>query len=135
MIIRHYIFDSFAIIAYLNNEKGSDQIGQILIAAKSGKAKIYIHAVNLGEVYYHAFKEEGESVANVIWGTVKNYPLEISYELDEGLLLDVCRIKGRYPVSYADAFALMMAKRYDCHLVTGDPEIKRVEIAKLVWIG
>ncbi len=135
MNAEHYIFDAFAIIAYLNNESGADRVGKILTDAQAGKGKIFMHAVNLGEVYYHVFKEEGESIANAIWGIVKNYPLEISYELDEGLLLDVCRIKGSYLVSYADAFALMMAHRYDGHLVTGDSEMKRVEKVKLVWIG
>jgi ribonuclease VapC len=36
-------------------------------------------------------------------------------------------LKTRYPISYADAFAAAVAKRYGDNVMTADPEFKAVE--------
>jgi len=35
-------------------------------------------------------------------------------------------LKGRFPISYADAFAAALSLKYNCPLVTGDPEFRSV---------
>jgi predicted nucleic acid-binding protein len=44
-------------------------------------------------------------------------------------------LKGRFPVSFADAFAAALAQKYACPLVTGDPEFRSVDQLELDWIG
>jgi predicted nucleic acid-binding protein len=47
------------------------------------------------------------------------------------------KIKGNYPISYADAFAVATAIERLGILVTGDPELKRLEKDKkveILWI-
>jgi predicted nucleic acid-binding protein len=44
-------------------------------------------------------------------------------------------LKGRFPIAYADAFAAALAQKYNCPLVTGDPELRVVDQLELVWIG
>ena len=47
------------------------------------------------------------------------------------------KIKGTYPISYADAFAVATAIERSGILVTGDPELKRLEKDKkveILWI-
>ena len=48
-------------------------------------------------------------------------------------------IKARYPISYADAFAVATAIRHDAPLVTGDPELRATpaneKALKLEWIA
>jgi predicted nucleic acid-binding protein len=44
-------------------------------------------------------------------------------------------LKARFPISYADAFAAALAQKYNCPLVTGDPELKLVSGLKLDWLG
>ena len=44
-------------------------------------------------------------------------------------------LKGQYPIAYADAFAAALAIKYRCPLVTGDPELRRVDSLDLEWIA
>jgi predicted nucleic acid-binding protein len=38
---------------------------------------------------------------------------------------------ARFPIAYADAFAAALAQKYNCPLVTGDPEFRRVDQLEL----
>ena len=55
-----YILDSFAVIAYLNDEEGSDKVEELLDRAYEGEINLFMHAMNLGEVLYTVFREAGE---------------------------------------------------------------------------
>jgi len=44
-------------------------------------------------------------------------------------------LKSRYPIAYADAFAAALAQKWNCPLVTGDPEFRSVKFLELDWIG
>ena len=53
-------------------------------------------------------------------------------------MLAAARIKARFPISYAGAFAIAAARELDCPVITGDPEFRRVEQAsamKVMWVG
>jgi len=101
---RVYVLDSFAVIAFLNNEEGSDKVEKLLKDASKGLIKIFMHAINLGEVFYTVFRESGEMQALNVYGKVRQYPVEFVEDLSEPFLLSTAKIKGTYPISYADAF-------------------------------
>lgn len=133
-----FVLDSFAIIVLLQDEEGADKVEEILKEAKSGKTKLYMHVLNLGEVYYNVFKGGGENMANGVWAKVRNYPVEFVDDLSESFLLSAARIKGTYPISYADAFAVATSIEKEAILVTGDPDFKLFERdgkVKVLWIG
>jgi predicted nucleic acid-binding protein len=48
---------------------------------------------------------------------------------------DAASLKGQFPISYADGFAVALAQKYNCPLVTGDPEFRSVSSLNLDWIG
>ena len=51
------------------------------------------------------------------------------------LIFRAAELKARYPISYADAFALASAIEHQAELVTGDPELRRVEhLVGIVWV-
>ena len=105
----NYVLDSFAVIAYLQDESGAGKVAGILEKAKSRKAKVYMHAINLGEVFYITYRQEGEAVADSVYGIVKMYPVEFIDDLSEDFLLSTARLKGMYALSYSDAFAAGLA--------------------------
>jgi predicted nucleic acid-binding protein len=132
-----FVLDSFAVIAFLRDEEGADKIEGILKEAERGKNKLYMHVINLGEVYYNVLKEEGENLANSVWAKVKNYPVEFIDDLTDGFMLSAARIKGKYPLSYADAFAAAVSIEKGALLITGDPDFKLLEgdgRIKALWI-
>ena len=54
---------------------------------------------------------------------------------DRELTLTAARIKARYPLAYADAFAAALAKWHGVPVLTGDPEFSRIdEIVSIVWL-
>ena len=132
-----FVLDSFAVIAFLRDEEGADKVERILKEARGNKNKLYMHVINLGEIYYNVFKEEGANFANIVWARVKNLPVEFIDDLSEDLLLNAARIKGTYPISYADAFAAATSVVKSASLITGDPDFKLLERdskVKIHWI-
>jgi len=91
--------------------------------------------VNWGEVYYATSRAYGEETAKRVIQEMENYSLEI-IEADKNLTLEAARIKARYPIAYADCFALALAKLKRAELLTGDPEFKKAarERVKIRWL-
>lgn len=129
-----YILDSFAVIAYLNDEEGADEVEELLNKASRGEIKLFMHAVNLGEVFYIALRQEGETHAMNVYSVVRQYPVDFVEDLPEPFLLNAARLKGTYPIAYADAFAAATAIEVNGILVTGDPELEPLETDKKVEI-
>ncbi len=50
-------------------------------------------------------------------------------------MLEAAKIKGQYPVSYADAFAIATAIRLEAVVVTADPEYHSVsKLLEILWL-
>ena len=95
-----YILDSFAIIAYLNDEEGADRVEELLNEAGKGRINLFMHSINLGEVFYIVFREEGGTQAINVYAKVRQYPVEFVEDLSESFLLNAARLKGTYPIAY-----------------------------------
>ena len=129
-----FVLDSYALIGYLENESFSDRIQQALNQAKNGALRLYLHAIQLGEVYYIILREQGQSVADLAYARIRSLPLKQIDLIDEELLLTAAGLKARYPISYADSFAAAMAMLKSCPLLTGDPGFKSLESQGIISI-
>jgi ribonuclease VapC len=122
-----FVFDSYALIGYLENESFSDRIQDVLTQAKNRKTLLYIHAIHIGEVYYITLREQGKNLADLAYARIKALPIKTIDRIDEELLLTAAGLKAKYPVSYADSFAAALAMIKNCILLTGDPEFTPLE--------
>lgn len=122
-----FVFDSYALIGYLENESFSDRIQDILTQAKNRDILLYIHAIHIGEVYYITLREQGKSLADLAYSRIKSLPIKTIEHIDEELLLAAAALKAKYPISYADSFAAALAMIKNCSLLTGDPEFISLE--------
>jgi predicted nucleic acid-binding protein len=129
-----FVLDSYALIGYLENEPFSDQIQFVLMQAKKGSSRLFVHAIHLGEVYYITLREQGRNLADLAYARIKALPIELIDRIDETLLLAASRIKANYAVSYADSFAAALAMVRRCTLLTGDPEFETLEKARVIRI-
>jgi len=132
-----FVFDSYAIIGYLENESFSGQIQEVLTQAKNGDYRLYLHAIHLGEVYYITLREQGQNLADLAYSRIKAFPVKIIDHINEELLLAAATLKANYPISYADSFAAALAMTNKCPLLTGDPEFKSLEkqgIISIEWL-
>jgi len=132
-----FVFDSYAVIGYLENESFSDRIQHILTQAKNRGALLYIHEIHIGEVYYKTLREQGRSLADLAYSRIKALPIKTIDRIDEELLLTAAGLKAKYPISYADSFAAALAMIKNCPLLTGDPEFTSLEkqgIISIQWL-
>ena len=121
------VLDSFALIGYLENETFSYRVEKILKQAREGKNLIYLHAIHLGEIYYITLREQGQDLADLAYARIRAFPLTYIEIIGEELLRTAAKLKAKYPISYADAFAAAMAVINEASLLTGDPEFQTLE--------
>jgi predicted nucleic acid-binding protein len=120
-----YALDSYAILAYLEGEKARPRVMELLKDAESGKCSVYVSLINLGEVLYITEREKGRILALQILSAIDQLPVHIS-PVSRATVLAAAHIKAHYAMSYADAFAVVTAREYNCVLLTGDPEFRAV---------
>ncbi len=133
-----FVLDACALIAFLNGEEGAEVVLDILKRAESGSLKIYLHAINLCEVYYDCLRTSGKSIANKLLRKIKQLPLEIIEQVDIKLVKEAGRFKVSEKISLADAFALGLSVIKKGVVITSDHNefdvIEKKRLAKLLWI-
>ncbi len=124
--MKRYVLDSYALLAYAENEAGADKVADLFKSAVDGRAQLFICVVNWGEMYYIALRDGGLHRADHYRNTYLKYPVEI-IDADETLTLAAAVFKAKHKISYADAFAAALSMAKKAELVTGDNEFKSLE--------
>ena len=109
-------------------------IDDLLTEAETGKSSISMHIINLGEVFYRICRVSGIKQGEEILDKIRMLPIKILSISDEEVM-EAAKIKAKYPISYADAFAVAKALQSGATVVTGDPEYKKVsKIVEILWV-
>jgi len=124
--MKEYVFDSYAIIAYLEDEIGAQSVSKIFIDSFNNEINIYFCIVNWGEVYYSALRTGGEQTGSIAIEAMQGLPLSI-IDVDMDITKQAAIYKSKYRMSYADCFAAALSKLTNATLVTGDKEFKQIE--------
>lgn len=120
-----YVLDSYAILALLRREAGSEVVADLLRRGQ-GDADLLMTWVNVGEVAYIVERRWGKVRAYQALGTLEATGVEFVPAARE-LALGAASIKAAHPLAYGDAFAAALAVIRRATLVTGDPEFKCLE--------
>jgi predicted nucleic acid-binding protein len=129
-----YLLDSFALLAYLNDEQGGGRVQELLALAKNHQCRLVMSLINLGEVLYIAERARGLSAAQMILALGMSLPLEF-LEVSRDLIFEAAHLKANYALSYADALSTAFAIRENAIILTGDPEFKSVEeLIPIEWL-
>ena len=123
--MKKYVMDSFAMIAFFEDEPGAEKVALILKSLMARKAKAYMSVINWGEIYYNTLREQGAETAEKVIEQLKQYPIEI-VDVDQKLTYEAAKLKGSYKIAYADCFAAALSYRLNAVVVTGDPEFKKL---------
>jgi ribonuclease VapC len=133
--VKTRVLDSWAILEWINGRQpASDSVDALLAEAEGGRARLLMSAINAGEIYYFLRKNYSDALAESWRESAPALPVTIEVPTAEDIW-SAASIKGRFPISYADAFAAALAQKYNCPLVTGDPEFRTVEQLDLDWLG
>ena len=136
--MKNYVLDACAIIAFIHDEPGADRFENILNMANANEANVFIHKINLLEVYYDIFRYKGKQVADDVLAKIKQNQIEIISNIPDELFFEAGRLKATYKISLADSIATACASIYYAELVTADhhelDEIESKENIKFFWV-
>lgn len=116
--------DSWAILAFLRREIPAGQRVRELLqtATQEPEDTLFLSIINLGEVYYIVGRAKDLQEAEETIAEIRRLPLTV-VPVDDQQVMAAAKLKARFTISYADAFALATAVQLDAPLVTGDPEL------------
>jgi ribonuclease VapC len=129
-----YVLDGFALLAYLEGEPGMARVRSVLEGAVAQRHTVYLSLINLGEALYITERERGLVEARRTLGAVDQLPLEI-VGVSRATVLAAAHIKARFPIAYADAFAVVTAQDRGAVVMTGDPEFEPLAAAGVVAVA
>lgn len=131
---RRYVLDSYALLAFLQDEPGSQEVEDLITAEDT---EIFVSVVSLGEVFYILWREAGEHAAldfeTRVFETTKVKVMGASWERVKA----AARLKARGGLSFADCFGASLTQELGAVLVTGDPEFARLEdegSLRVLWL-
>jgi ribonuclease VapC len=129
-----FVLDSFAVLALLGREPGSQEVAKLLRKAQEGKARVLMSWVNAGEVAYIVERRWGVERLYAALAVMEATALEI-VPVERELALMAAHIKTEHAIAYADAFAAALAQHLAATLVTGGPEFKLLEgVVDIHWL-
>jgi ribonuclease VapC len=133
--MKRYVLDSYAMIAYFEDEPGADRVALVLTQLIKGKAKGFMSVVNWGEVYYNTMREQGISEAEKVILQLDKFPIQI-VDVNKELANEAAKLKGEFRIAYADCFAVALSVKLGAAIVTGDPDFKKLqERISIQWIN
>ena len=124
--MKKIVFDSFALIAFFRREPGYEMIRDLLVKISNDESEGYMTTVNLGEVYYMICRKSNIKNAEEAIHDLLHFPVHI-IEADLKLTLEAAKLKAKYSISYADAFAAALTITKKATLITGDDDFEALK--------
>lgn len=128
------VLDSWALIAFLEDEPGADKVEDTIISALNTNTQLLITTVNMGEVWYSLARAHNPQTADNAVHQVTSLGVKM-VPVDWDLSHRAARFKARYKIAFADCFAAALSSREDAEIITGDREFTQLEDEiKITWL-
>ena len=129
-----FVLDSFAVLALLGREPGSQEVADLLRKAQEEEIRVLMTWVNAGEVAYIVERRWGPERLYTALAMMEATALEM-VPIERELAIAAAHLKANHAIAYADAFAAALTQGLAATLVTGDPEFKLLEgVLKIQWL-
>jgi predicted nucleic acid-binding protein len=129
-----YVLDSYALLVYLQKQKGWQEVGSLLRQFKRERRLAFLNWINWGEIYYIVRRHFGAERAQETMELLAAFPLKL-HPVTFDLVHLASELKSDYRISYADAFCAATALENNAIVITGDPEFHSLEgVLKIRWI-
>ena len=122
---KKYIFDTSALLTFIENENGFEDIENYLIRAEKNEIGVYISFISLVELFYITLREKDEAEASYRVKLIQSLAVHI-VESYENVHLTAARLKAKNRISLADSLVAALCKEYDGILVHKDPEFEQL---------
>ncbi len=111
------VLDAGAFIALCKREQGAFELRRLL---DSHRRQIFVHAVNALEIFYGIERDFGRPYAERVWALMDRSHVQTCSDFDRDFLRDAAFVKNAHRMSLADSFAVALARRLNCPLVSTD---------------
>ncbi len=129
------VFDSWAVIAYLEGEPAAERVADHIADAHENDIPLFMSVVNAGEVWYIIARETSVGDADRSITEMRHLGIEF-VDADWQLAHEASGFKSKHKMSFADCFAAALAKQKKALLLTGDREFQQVEEDIVIdWLG
>ena len=115
-----YVLDACALIAFLNDEEGAHLVETLLCESTAQDVDLVMNRVNLLEIYYGVYRDDGIDEAKNVLAKIKNLPVTIIDTLTDEVFYEAGKLKAANRISLADAIAIAEANVPNVELVTCD---------------
>lgn len=110
----NYVLDACAIIAIAKQEQGHEIVSSLFTKALSNSANLFIHQINLLEVYNYISKYHNSIAADTMNEEIKKLPVTVLKDFN---MKYASKFYVAYKVPIADSIALAIAQEYNAILV------------------
>jgi len=115
--VKTVVLDACALIAYLRDEPGAEQVAQLV---QDPKMVCIAHRLNLIEVYYEVLRQSNELTARQALAALQQDNVQERADFGYRFLFEVGKLKASQKLSLADCFCLALARKLQAVLVTSD---------------
>ena len=120
-----YILDTSALLTYIEDEEGSDDVEKILMEAEKENVTIFLAFISITEIFYITAREKGPSEALKRLELVNSLALQVK-ESDEELNISAGKLKAKHKISLADSYIAALSLNYNGIIVHKDPEFEEL---------
>lgn len=115
-----FVLDACSLIAFFGDEDGDDKVEDILRRARRDDCVVYMNKLNILEIYYGLFREDGKEKAEETLSRILALPVIVIDRLEDDAFKEAGRLKATYKISLADSIALAEAKTRGAQFLTAD---------------
>jgi predicted nucleic acid-binding protein len=129
-----YVLDANAILDYVQDGPGAATVERVLREAFRHDAALMISVINLGEVSYWLWRNQGEQKARQTIDDLALLPLHI-IPVDLPQALKAGEFKALHKIPYADGIAAALAVAQNATLVTSNRDFEKFgRRIPIVWL-
>ena len=120
-----YVLDTSALLTYIEDEEGSEDVENILMDAEKEKVAIYLAFISITEIFYITTREKGASEALKRIELINSLAVQVK-ESDEEFNISAGKLKAQNKISLADSYIAALNLNYNGILVHKDPEFEKL---------
>ena len=74
--MKKFLFDAFPVLCWLQEEPGHEVVEDLLTQAEDDKILLFLHIINLGEIFYRVYRIAGLKKAEDIIEKLRLLPIQ-----------------------------------------------------------
>lgn len=126
------LFDTHALLTYLNDENGSETIDNHLNNVENGASKGYVSSITIAELTYIYNRNDKKSEGEACIHALLNTSLEI-IPVDTDIAISAGNLK-KHKISLADAIIAATALQVKATVVTNDTHFDELGVPRISYI-